>query len=196
MNRIAILISGRGSNMDAILDRIQSGHLEAQVAFVASDRPDAQGLEKAKSRAIPTEVLPYGDGKAKGEAALQALMDHHDVDWLVLAGFMRILSEELVLRHQGRIVNIHPALLPSFPGAHGIEDAWDFGVKVTGVTVHLVDHLVDHGEILAQLPVRIKQDDDLESLERRIHRAEHRLYWRTLRALFSGELKGRKEGPR
>ena len=167
MNRIAILISGRGSNMDAILDRIQSGHLEAQVAFVASDRPDAQGLEKAKSRAIPTEVLPYRDGKAKGEAALQNLMDRHDVNWLVLAGFMRILSEELVLRHQGRIVNIHPALLPSFPGAHGIEDAWDFGVKVTGVTVHLVDHLVDHGEILAQLPVRIKQDDDLESLERR-----------------------------
>ncbi len=196
MNRIAILISGTGSNMDAILDRIDSGHLDSQVAFVASDRPDALGIAKAARRGIMTEILPYGEGRAQGEARLVELCLQRKPDWLVLAGFMRIMSPSFVSSHQGRIINIHPALLPSFPGAHGIDDAWKAGVKVTGVTVHLVDELVDHGRILAQIPVRIKESDDLAKLEKRIHRAEHRIYWRTLKKLFDGNIPERKDGSR
>ncbi|MCF4150294.1 phosphoribosylglycinamide formyltransferase [Dethiosulfovibrio sp. F2B] len=196
MTSIGLLISGRGSNMDAILDRVESGDLKANVSFVASDRPGAPGLEKAAARGIKTELLPYENGKEAAEEHLHRLWRRHDLDWLVLAGFMRILSPGFVSSHAGRIVNIHPALLPSFPGAHGIEDAWNYGVKVTGVTVHLVDELVDHGTILSQMPVRVKPDDNMETLERRIHRAEHRQYWRTLEKLFSGIIHTGKDDSR
>lgn len=188
MNKIALLISGAGSNMEAILDRIDSGHLDCRAVFVASDRPGALGIEKAAKRKIRTEILPYRQGRERGEARLEELCLETKPDWLVLAGFMKILSPSFVSSHKDRIVNIHPALLPSFPGRHGIEDAWRAGVKVTGVTVHLVDELMDHGRILAQVPVRIRDSYDLTDLEKRIHRAEHQIYWRTLNKLIGGHI--------
>ena len=187
--RIAILISGRGTNMEAIFDRIASGDLDASVAFVASDSQAAAGLNKASSRGIPAHVLPYDRGKAEGERDLLSLCRENAVTWIVLAGFMRILSPDFVSRFLHRIVNIHPALLPAFRGAHAIEDAWKAGVRLTGVTVHLVDSGTDTGPILAQRAVPVHDDDTPETLEERIHGTEHDLYWNTLRGLFSGGLK-------
>ncbi|PIE54819.1 MAG: phosphoribosylglycinamide formyltransferase [Dethiosulfovibrio peptidovorans] len=193
MTVLAILISGTGSNMEALMDRMDSGELDARTAFVGADTPAASGLNRAKIRGVPTHVLSYEKGRHKAEERLEELWKAHDLNWLVLAGFMKVLSPKFVSRHRGRIVNIHPALLPSFPGAHGIDDAWNAGVTVTGVTVHLVDAMVDHGPIVAQLPVRVRPQDNRTSLEKRIHRAEHRLYWRALRGLFSGGLAPRKD---
>ncbi len=193
MTVLAILISGTGSNMEEVLHRIHNGDLDATIAFVGSDTAEASGLNRAHLRGVPTEILPYKNGRHEAEDKLEDLWQRHRLDWLVLAGFMKILSPTFVSQHRGRIINIHPALLPSFPGAHGIDDAWNAGVTVTGVTVHMVDELVDHGPIVAQLPVRVRPQDDRISLERRIHRAEHRLYWRALRGLFTGELPFRKD---
>lgn len=195
-NKMAVLISGRGTNLAALLEHKQKGDLFAEIAFVGSDNPEAKGLEIASSAGVETLLLPYERGKVFAENCLIEALEEHEVEWLVLAGFMRILSSRFVERFYGRIVNIHPALLPAFPGAHGIEEAWDYGVKVTGVTVHLVDAGVDSGPILAQEPVRVRDDDTLETLEERIHRTEHELYWRTLRDLFAGTLKPRERRTR
>lgn len=179
--RLAILISGRGSNMASIVDNCRSGLLNAEVAFVASDNPEAGGLLSASQRKIPTYLLPYSpQGGDNAERRLEDLLEDHSVEWLVLAGFMRILSPRFVAPRMGRIVNIHPSLLPCFPGRDSIRAAYEKGVKVTGVTVHLVDEEVDHGEILAQEPVRILPGDTLETLEERIHQTEHVLYTRAL----------------
>lgn len=178
---MAILISGRGTNMNTIVDNCHDGLINAEVAFVASDNPDAAGLHSARQKGIPTRVLPYSSqGRRDAERCLETLLEDHSVRWLILAGFMRILSPGFVAPRRGRIVNIHPSLLPSFPGRDSIREAFGHGVKLTGVTVHLVDEEVDHGEILAQEPVRILPGDTLEELEERIHQAEHVLYTRTL----------------
>ena len=172
--------------MRAIASAVRSGRLRAQLSFVASDRADALGLRAAERMGFETAVLPYDAGRAAGEKALAALCTERRIEWIVLAGFMRLLSPAFVDAYRNRIVNIHPALLTSFPGTDGIGDAWRRGVKVTGVTVHLVDEGVDTGPILAQKAVPVKPGDEREDLERRIHRAEHFLYWRTLSELFSG----------
>jgi formyltetrahydrofolate-dependent phosphoribosylglycinamide formyltransferase len=188
-HRIAILISGQGTNMEAIFDRIASGDLDATVAFVASDNDAAAGLRKAAARSVPVSTLPYEpEGKMEAERALASLCRERDVDWIVLAGFMRILSAKFISGFENRIVNIHPALLPAFPGAHAVRDAWDRGVRLTGVTVHLVDTGVDTGPILSQRAVSILDEDTIETLEERIHATEHIQYWETLRDLFSGRL--------
>lgn len=185
MTSFCILLSGRGSNMQALADAARDGRLGARIEFVASDAADAPGLEKARKRGIETVVLPYAsEGKANAERRLSELCSARGVGWIVLAGFMRILSPEFVLAHAGRIVNIHPSLLPSFPGRDGIGDAWKRGVAVTGVTVHLVDSGIDSGRILAQRAVEILPEDNLESLEEKIHTTEHALYWKTLSDLF------------
>lgn len=187
MSTFAILLSGRGTNMRAIASAVRSGRLGAQLSFVASDRADALGLRTAERMGFKTAILPYGEGREAGEKTIAALCAERNVQWIVLAGFMRLLSPAFVGgAYRNRIVNIHPSLLPSFPGTDGIGDAWRRGVKVTGVTVHLVDEGVDTGPILAQKAVPVKPDDEREDLERRIHRAEHFLYWRTLSELFSG----------
>ncbi|MBP6333792.1 MAG: phosphoribosylglycinamide formyltransferase, partial [Aminivibrio sp.] len=161
--------------------------LNARLKFVASDNPEAAGLKTAQKMGFPTEILNYGtEGRRGAERQLDSLCSRKKVEWIVLAGFMRILSPEFVTAHRGRIVNIHPSLLPSFPGRDGIGDAWRYGVKITGVTVHLVDEGVDSGPILSQTAVPVRARDTLESLEKRIHRSEHGLYWKTLAALFSG----------
>lgn len=188
MKKLAILISGRGTNMKAIFRKIEEGFLPASVSFIATDNSDAHGLAKAKEAGHRTEILPYKtDGRKAAEEYLAGLITETATDLIVLAGFMKILSSSFVNLHKGRIINIHPALLPSFPGAHGIEDAWNYGVKVTGVTVHLVDEEVDHGIILAQEPVMIKDSDTMEDLERRIHEIEHDIYWKTLRKVIQSE---------
>lgn len=186
MKRIAILISGRGSNMVALTERVRSGDLEAQIAFVGSDRADASGISKAQEMGLPVALFPYREmGRTAAEDALAERLEREGVDWIVLAGFMRILSTTFVERFQGRIINIHPSLLPSFPGTDSIREAWEYGVRVTGVTVHIVDGQVDHGPILAQVPVPVVPGKSLEDLESSIHAAEHELYWSTLRDLFA-----------
>ncbi len=187
MTSFAILLSGRGSNMEVLAEAVASKKLNGRIAFVASDTPEAAGLKRAADLGLSTAVLPYAEGKKKGEEELRRLCDIHGVEWIVLAGFLSILSPEFVRSFKNRIVNIHPSLLPSFPGKHGIEDAWRRGVKITGVTVHLVDEGVDTGPILAQQGLKIRPGESLESLEERIHRVEHSLYRETLALLFANK---------
>lgn len=187
LSRIALFISGRGSNMTAIAERIRDGSLSAEIAFVAADREGAPGIETARILGLPTVVCSYAElGRERAERALAAAVHEHLVSWIVLAGFMRILSASFVHEFPERIVNIHPSLLPAFPGSEAIRQAWDYGVKVTGVTVHLVDERVDHGPILAQVAVPIEEDDTPARLEERIHCVEHDLYWRCLKDLLEG----------
>ncbi len=189
MSRLAILVSGRGTNMEAICRKIESGELPADLTFIASDNPEAAGLQKAQKAGVRIEVLPYHKVNRKAaEEHLARLIKETETEWIVLAGFMKILSSEFVRQHQGKIVNIHPSILPSFQGAKGIEDAWNYGVKITGVTVHLVDEEVDHGIILAQRPVIVEESDSIEDLEEKIHSVEHEIYWKTLKELIEGNL--------
>lgn len=185
MTNFAVFISGRGTNMTAIAGALRRGKMAGRLVFVASDNPDSGGLIMAAKMGIPTEVVDYKAlGRKEAEDRLNCLCKEGKVEWIVLAGFMRILSEDFVCSWKGRIVNIHPSLLPSFPGTKAIEEAWKYGVKVTGVTVHLVDEGVDTGPIIAQKAVPLRPGDTMESLEKRIHRVEHQLYWRTLADLF------------
>jgi len=183
--RMAVLISGTGSNMEALLKACIAGELEAETAFVGSDNVEAKGLATAGALGAETRVFPYRAAKEAAERAIVEAVEYMKADWIVLAGFMRILSPAFVRRFAGRIVNIHPSLLPAFPGAHGIRDAWEYGVKVTGVTVHLVDEGVDSGKILAQRAVEIAPCDTLNTLKEKIHKVEHILYKETLRKLFA-----------
>lgn len=188
--RIAILISGAGSNMEAIISACKGGALEAEVAVVISDNPDAAGLRKARSRGVPTLAAPYGRGvpREESEAPIIEALVAARAEWVVLAGYMKVLTASFVRAFQNRIVNIHPALLPAFPGAHAIRDALAAGADVTGVTIHIVDELVDHGAIIAQEEVAILPGDTEDTLARRIHAVEHVLYPRTLRQLFHEDI--------
>lgn len=171
--------------MVALAEKCFAGQLDAEIAFVAADREDAEGLGKALELGLPVHVFSYRKlGRENAEKALTKKLRAERVDWVVLAGFMRILSPEFVEGFPMRIVNIHPSILPSFPGTDSIRQAWEYGVRVTGVTVHLVDGKVDHGPILAQKSVAVNPDDTLERLEAAIHEVEHQIYWETLRTLF------------
>jgi len=190
MIRLGVLISGSGTNLQAILDAIAAGRLDAEVALVASSRPDAHGLVRAERAGVPTLALSQPDW-VDAEAANRRIalaLKAAGVDYVVLAGFMRKLLPPLLSAFDGRIVNLHPALLPAFPGAHGIADAWACGVKVTGVTVHFVDAGYDTGPIIAQRAVEVREDDDIESLEERIHAAEHELLPAVLELLAAGRV--------
>lgn len=171
--------------MTALAEAAASGELEAEIAFVGSDKESAAGLQKARGLGLETKFFSYKDGKAAAEAEIAKAAEAARADWIILAGYMRILSPAFVNRFAGRIINIHPSLLPAFPGAHAIDDAWEYGVKVTGVTVHIVDELVDHGAILAQKAVEIYEDDTRETLEAKIHKTEHALYKSVLNKLFT-----------
>ena len=184
--RIAILISGKGSNMEAILKSCLTGELPAEVSFVGSDNINAKGLDTAATLGAQTRVFFYKrDGRKAAEEMIANAIEETETDWIVLAGFMKILSPEFVKRFHNRIINIHPSLLPSFPGAHGILDAWNAKADHTGVTVHIVDEEVDHGPILAQEEVHRLPEDTMETLEERIHRTEHRIYKTALKKFFS-----------
>lgn len=190
MTRIAILISGRGTNMEAICRHTMKGDIDADIVMVCSDNCSAPGLETASRMGYETIVIPYNSKKrSDAEKELIEILVRNRIDWIVLAGFMKILSPLFVSRFSGRIVNIHPSLLPSFPGSNSIEDAWSYGVRITGVTIHIVDEKVDHGPILAQKSVHVMDDDTLEDLEKKIHEVEHELYWKTLKSLFQNKLR-------
>lgn len=183
--RLAILISGRGSNMKALAEACNDGRLMADIDIVLSDRDGIEGLKTAGTFGIVSQVLSYKKlGKELAEEKLIKVIKERDIDWIVLAGFMRILSPHFVNTFSDRIINIHPSLLPAFPGQNAIQKAYNYGVKLAGVTVHLVDSEVDHGPILAQSAIEIAPGTTLEELEEQIHRLEHELYWRTLNELF------------
>ncbi len=172
--------------MAAIARAVARGKLDARLKFVASDNPGAAGLDIARKMGFPAEMLDYGkEGRRGAEQQLALLCSRNNVEWIVLAGFMRLLSPEFVAARRGRIVNIHPSLLPSFPGRDGIGDAWRYGVKITGVrSIWWTKALIRPHPVPDGCSVRAR--DTLESLEKRIHRAEHGLYWKTLAGLFSG----------
>ena len=191
--RLGLLGSGKGSNFAAIAEACAAGRLPAEVVLVLSDVPDAGILERARERGIRALHLPPGHFRTRldeaAEAAWIATLQAAQVDLVVLAGFMRILKPPLLRAFPLKIVNIHPSLLPSFPGLEAWKQALEYGVKVTGVTVHLVDHGIDTGPIIAQAPVPIEDDDTPERLHARIQRVEHDLYPAALALLLAGNLK-------
>ncbi|CAI3404607.1 phosphoribosylglycinamide formyltransferase [Enterococcus cecorum] len=194
--RVAILASGNGSNFEALAHQFQAGLLPGELAFVFSDHHNAYVLERARRlniKAYSFEVKEF-ENKAAYEKALLQLLQEQEIDLIVLAGYMRIIGKTLLSHYSNRILNIHPSLLPSFPGLHGIKDAYEYGVKVTGVTVHLVDDGVDTGPIIAQEPVMILPEDSLESLEEKIHQTEHRLYPKVLRDVLLQSDKNKSKG--
>ncbi|HET9723288.1 MAG TPA: phosphoribosylglycinamide formyltransferase [Actinomycetota bacterium] len=186
--RLAVLASGTGTNLQALVDDPVVG---PHVALVVSDRPEAMALQRARDRGIRTGVCRPADhaDRAAHDRALRDVLLAEDIDCVALAGYMRIVGPELIAAFPERIVNLHPALLPAFPGMRSVADALEWGVKVTGVTVHLVDEQVDHGPIVAQEPVPVRPDDDLDSLLARVHETEHRIFPRAVRALVEGRLK-------
>jgi phosphoribosylglycinamide formyltransferase-1 len=179
--RLGVLVSGRGSNLQAILDSIATGTLDAEVTAVVSDKPDAPALRRVKEDVAMTVDRKTYSSAEFFEDAIASVLERRGVELVVLAGFMRILGPAFVGRFAGRIVNIHPSLLPSFPGLHAQRQALEHGVKISGCTVHLVDATLDGGPILAQAAVPVLPDDTEESLSERILKEEHRLLPEVLR---------------
>src|ERR1700730_16799360 len=189
--RVAILISGRGSNMAALIRAAAAEDFPAQIVVVISNRSDAGGLETAKASGIPAvtiESKPFGKDRAAFEEGLQSALEQHQVDLICLGGFMRLFTAEFVQRWYGRMLNIHPSLLPSFPGLDPHGQALRAGVKISGATVHFVTPQTDAGPILMQGAVAVSDHDTAETLSERILEAEHRIYPDALRLLASGEV--------
>ena len=187
---IGVLLSGSGTNLQALIDRIADGSLAADIVLVISSRPDAFGIERAKAAGLPTLVLnreAYADAEAADRRIVDALAEA-GAEYVVMAGYMRMVTDVLLDAFPNRVVNLHPALLPSFRGAHGIQDAWDAGVKVTGVTVHFANAEYDKGPIIAQRPVEVREDDTVETLEARIHDVEHELYPQVIQLIAEGRV--------
>ena len=186
MKRIVILISGRGSNMEALL----KARLPAEIVAVISNEPAAKGLATAQAQGIATAVVPHRAfaDRAAFDAALAAEIDRHQPDWIVLAGFMRVLTEPFVARYLGRMVNIHPSLLPSFPGLHTHQRALDAGVRIHGCTVHFVTSGLDSGPIIIQAAVPVLPDDTEDSLAARVLAQEHRIYPQAVRWLCAAQV--------
>lgn len=184
---IAVCCSGNGTNLQAILSAIRRRALKARISVMVSDNPRAHALARAHRAKIPAVVMDPRRFRSREafDRALARVVDRAGARLIVLAGFMRILSPWFVRRYRGRILNIHPALLPAFPGTHAVRDALTHGVKVTGVTVHFVDEEVDHGPIVAQAAVPVREGDSVEGLHARIHRLEHRLYPRAIQGVLN-----------
>lgn len=193
---IAVFCSGRGTNFQAIVDNVKKGKIKAKIRLMVCDKPDAYALERAKKERIKSVLIERKNFKTKDEFEAEIIknLEKEKIDLICLAGFMRMLSPNFVKRYRNRILNIHPALLPSFKGTRGIEDAFNYGVKVAGVTVHFVDEKMDHGPIILQREVKITESDTLESLQEKIHKTEHRLYPEAIRLFTEKRLKieGRK----
>ena len=188
--KIGVLLSGSGTNLQAIIDAIANDGLPVKIAHVLSSRPDAYGIERARTAGIPVTVFDrtvYEDREA-ADARIAAIMAEAGAEYLVMAGYMRKLTPVVLDAFPDRVLNLHPALLPSFKGAHAIQDAWDAGVKVTGVTVHLANEDYDKGPIVAQRAVPVLPGDDVDALEARIHEVEHEIYPTVLRAIAEGRM--------
>ncbi len=194
-NNIGVLISGRGSNLQALIDAGKRGELGGEVVVVVSNVEAAPGLERARQAGVSTVVLDHrGRPREDFDAEVVSVLRDHGVEIVCLAGFMRLLSAVFVRAFPGRILNIHPALLPAFPGLEAQRQAFEYGVKVSGATVHLVDEGLDSGAIVAQEAVPVRSDDTVETLAVRILEAEHRLYPHAVRLLLEGRC--RVEGRR
>jgi phosphoribosylglycinamide formyltransferase-1 len=190
--RVAILISGRGSNMVALIEAARKKDFPAEIVVVISNRSDAGGVEKAAAGGIPTltiESKPFGKDRAGFEAALQSALDRHKVELICLAGFMRLFTAEFVQRWHGRMLNIHPSLLPSFPGLEPQAQALRAGVKISGATVHFVIPETDAGPIVMQGAVAVRDDDTADILAARIIAIEHRIYPEALRLVASDKIR-------
>ena len=191
MKRLGILISGRGSNFEAIAERVARGALDAEIAVVISNRADARGLEAARSRGLNAVCLPSkGLDREVYDRLLAAELHRHDVDLGCLAGFMRLLSAGFIREFPNRILNIHPSLLPSFPGLDAQHQALGHGVKISGCTVHFVDEDLDAGPIVIQAAVPVRDDDTAETLSARILLEEHRIYAEAIGIVISGKYRG------
>lgn len=194
--KIGVLCSGRGSNLASIIEAIERGEIRAEIAVVIADKADAYALERAREKGIPAVAVIYRDyaERADFERALLTELHTHGVTLVVLAGFMRILSPVFVHAYTGRILNIHPALLPSFPGAHAHRDVLAYGVKVSGCTVHFVDEGMDSGPIILQASVPVQEGDTEEALAARVLAQEHRIFPEAIKLYVEGRLRtdGRK----
>ena len=188
---LGILVSGSGTNLQAILDAVGNGSLDARIQLVVSNRPGAYALERAQRAGVETCCISHKDFDSREafDAALVDKLQSRSVEWVALAGFMRVLTPVFIQAFPGRVLNIHPALLPSFPGMHAQRQALEYGVKVSGCTVHLIDEGVDTGPIIAQRAVPVLDDDDEPTLAARILEQEHDLYVSVLRGIAQGTLK-------
>jgi phosphoribosylglycinamide formyltransferase-1 len=193
--RVAVLASGTGSNLQALIDQVH-GRDRVEIVAVASNKADAQALERAREAGIETAVFSADDhpDRVARDDALANWLDEREVHLVVLAGFMEILSSGLIARFRHRIVNVHPSLLPAFPGVRAIEQALDYGVRLTGVTVHFVDEGVDSGPIIKQRAFELPYHRDIEAVEARIHEIEHELLPQVVRLIAAGavEVEGRR----
>ncbi|MDT8395641.1 MAG: phosphoribosylglycinamide formyltransferase [bacterium] len=196
MKKIAVLVSGGGTNLQSIIDSVETGRVKVEIALVLSNKEGVYGLERAARHGIPTVVVKHGEfpDREAFESRLIEIIDGHGVELVVLAGFMRVLTPRFVNHYHHRIMNIHPALLPSFPGTHGQKQALDYGVRFSGCTTHFVDEGTDTGPIILQAVVPILPDDTVGDLSARILIEEHRIYPESLRLWSEGRLliEGRK----
>jgi len=195
MLTIGVLISGRGSNLQAIIDAVARGEITGRLAVVISNKPDAFGLERARKHGIETLFIPSKGKERTGfEQELAEALESRGVELVCLAGFMRVLSPYFIRRFKHRIMNIHPALLPSFPGEDAQRQAFDYGVKVSGCSVHFVDEGVDTGPVIVQIPVDVRDEDTADTLADRILAQEHRAYPMAIQLFAEGRLQvaGRK----
>ena len=194
--RIGVLLSGRGSNFEALAESVSAGRIPgAEIAVVISNKPDAKGLERAKARNIPTRMIPSkGLEREAYDRQVAAVLQEYGVDLICLAGYMRLLSPFFVAAFPQRILNIHPSLLPSFPGLESQRQALEYGVKLAGCTVHFVDENLDAGPIVLQSVVPVQDADDEEKLSERILKEEHRIYTEAVKIVLEG--KYRIEGRR
>ncbi len=193
---IAVFASGRGTNFSAIIKAVKKGVIKANLSLLVCDNPSAGAIARAKRAKVKVALIKKEDFPLKKEFETKIIqqLKQEKIDLIILAGFMRIIGRDILDHYKGRIMNIHPALLPSFKGAQAIKDAFDYGVKVTGVTVHFVDEKMDHGPIILQQAVKIEEDDTPETLEAKIHKVEHKLYPQAVKLFVEGKLKieGRK----
>ena len=193
--KIGVLVSGSGTNLQAIIDEAAAG-LPVEVVLVVSSRPDAYGIERAKNAGIPVLVLnreAYADREA-ADARIVAALEEAGAEYVAMAGYMRMVTPVLLRAYPNRVINLHPALLPSFVGAHAIQDAFDAGVKVTGITVHFANEEYDKGPIIAQRAIPVLEGDTVDDLEARIHEAEHELYPAVLGLIAAGKVSVTEEG--
>ena len=195
--RIAVLISGEGTNLQALLDSVH-GRDGIEVVAVAASREDARGLERARRAGVETGVFAVADhaDRTARDRALASWLDERTPDLLVLAGFMELLTAEFIRAHAGRMINVHPALLPAFPGVRALEQALDYGVKVGGVTIHFVDEGVDTGPVLLQEAFDLPYHRDIAAIEQRVHEIEHRLLPRAVRLIAEGRVRIDSHNPR
>lgn len=189
--KLAILASGSGTNAQAIIDSIAAGHLDARISLILSNRPNAGVLARAEAAGLPTALVDHTcfASRAEHDAAVVEAIRQSGAELVVLAGYMRLLTREFLTAFEGRVVNLHPAILPSFPGAHGGADAQAFGVKISGCTVHFVEEKMDSGPVIIQAAVPAQAGEDEDSLMARIHRMEHRIYPQALQWFAEGRVR-------